>query len=102
MGEEQPHQTARRELEEETGMIADDIQPLLEMDLSNSVSNERAFVYVAKSLSVGIAQPEETEELAIKKLPLTEAIDMVLDGTITDSMSVAGLLRLQVERLEAS
>lgn len=91
--------TAKRELKEETGMIAGEITPLLEMDLSNSVSDERGYVYVARDLVADKAQPEETEQLVVKKLPLTDAIELVLDGTITDSMSVAGLLRLQVERL---
>lgn len=99
IGEELPIDTAKRELKEETGMIADDVSLLLEMDLSNSVSDERAYIYVARSLTMGTAEPEETEELVVKKLPLDEAIEMVLDGTIRDSMSVAGLLRLQVQRL---
>jgi hypothetical protein len=44
----------------------------------------------------GLAEPEETELLKVKKLPLQEAIDMVLDGTITDSFSVMGLLRAKL------
>jgi len=87
--------TARRELEEETGLLAGRIQPLLmNMALSNSVSDERGFIFLAEDLSRGIAAPEETEDLAVRHLPLAEAIEMVIRGEITDSMSVAGLLRL--------
>ncbi len=87
--------TARRELEEETGLVAGTIQPLImNMCLSNSVSDERAFIFLAEDLSTGVSAPEETEDLAMRRLPLAEAIEMVIRGEITDSMSVAGLLRL--------
>ncbi|MDF1752655.1 MAG: NUDIX hydrolase [Verrucomicrobiales bacterium] len=92
---ENPENTARRELAEETGLVADSLQPLISnMALSNSVTDERAFIYLAENLKHGEASPEETEDLTIKRLPVADAIQMVLNGTITDSMSVAGLLRL--------
>jgi len=56
-----------------------------------------AYIYLATGLSFGDAAPEETEQLTLRKLPLADAIEMVLDGTITDSLSVAGLLRAKVE-----
>ena len=92
---ESPEQTAKRELREETGLVAEKLSPLLKnMALSNSVSDERAFVFLAENLTEELATPEETELLEVKKLPFTEAIEMVHDGRITDSMSVAGLLAL--------
>jgi hypothetical protein len=66
------------------------------MHLSNSVSNELAIIYIAKGLSQGEAAPEETEELSIRKLPFEEAYQMVVNGQITDSMSVAALLRTKI------
>ncbi len=92
---EEPGETALRELREETGLTAGRLRPLLEnMALSNSISDERAFVFLAEDLTPGLAAPEETEALAVERLPLREAIDRVLRGEITDSMSVAGLLRV--------
>jgi 8-oxo-dGTP pyrophosphatase MutT (NUDIX family) len=85
---------ARRELREETGLEARSIEPLVEMHLSNSVSDEYAIIYLARGLSPGRAAPEETEELAIRTLPLGEAYRLVCAGAITDSLSVAGILRL--------
>jgi 8-oxo-dGTP pyrophosphatase MutT (NUDIX family) len=86
---------ARRELREETGLEARLIEPLVEMHLSNSVSDEWGIVYLAREISdAGPAQPEETEELALRTLPLEEAYQMVCAGRITDSLSVAGILRL--------
>lgn len=86
---------ARRELREETGLVAERYELLLgELQLSNSTTDERAFLYVARGLHQLDAAPEETEALAVWRLPLTEAIAMACDGRIRDAMSVAGLLRL--------
>lgn len=86
---------ARRELREETGLEAGSLTLLAaDLQLSNSVSDERAYLFVARDLSHVGAEPEDTEELAVWRLPLTEAIAMAVDGRIRDAMSVIGLLRL--------
>jgi ADP-ribose pyrophosphatase len=87
--------SAGRELKEETGLIANTYKKILEMHLSNSVTDEFAIIYLATELTQDIATPEETELLEIKKLPLKEVFKMVSEGIITDSMSVAGLLKLE-------
>lgn len=91
-----PLDSAKRELLEETGLSATDWVELQRMHLSNSVSNELAIIYIARGLSMGIAEPEETEELRLRKLPFQEAYEMVLNGEITDSMSVAAILRTKI------
>lgn len=93
---EAPLESARRELLEETGMSARNWKEMQRMHLSNSVSDELSIIYVATDLIQGIAMPEETEELVVKKLPFEEAYKMVLDGKITDSMSVAALLKAKL------
>ncbi len=95
-----PLDSAKRELQEETGLTAASWTEIQRMHLSNSVSNELAIIYVAKGLTMGQAEPEETEELVLRKLPFEEAYQMVLDGTITDSMSVAALLKTKILLLE--
>jgi 8-oxo-dGTP pyrophosphatase MutT (NUDIX family) len=86
---------ARRELQEETGIVASHIEPLLTgVQLSNSTSNEVCDIFVARGLSFSSATPEETEQLQVRKLPLGEAIQMALDGRIRDSVSVMALLRM--------
>jgi 8-oxo-dGTP pyrophosphatase MutT (NUDIX family) len=87
-------ESAQRELLEETGIRAQRWTPLLDMHLSNSVSDEYGIVYVAQELEFGAAQPEETEQLQIRRLPFSEALEMVLQGEITDSLSVAALLKV--------
>ncbi len=91
---ESPLQAAQRELEEEVGVQARDWQQLMTMHLSNSVTDEFCIVFVARDLVAGTQQLEATEDIEVKKLPLQEAINMVLRGEITDAISVAALLRL--------
>lgn len=87
-------QTARRELKEETGLSAKKWTRLMRLHTSNSVTDEEGFVFVAEALTEGETEFEETEDITLQKLPLTEAVQMVLDGAITDAISVAGLLRV--------
>lgn len=94
--DEDPEKGAARELEEETGLRASQFTKIVEMHLSNSVSDEHALVYLAQGLTQHTAAPEDTEQLIIKKLPFETAYQMVLDGTITDSMSVAAILRVKI------
>ncbi len=95
-----PLVSAQRELEEECGLIAEHWELLLEMHLSNSVSDEHALIYLAHGLKETQALPEETEQLQIKRLPVDKVIEMALNGEITDSMSVAALQRLHIKRKE--
>ena len=88
-------ETAARELKEETGLVAESYELLLgELQMSNSVSNERAWLYVARGLSQTETEPEDTELLAVRRLPLAEAIKMAEQGDIRDIMSVVALLKL--------
>lgn len=90
-------ETAKRELEEECGLVAARWEKLIDIHTSNSVTDEMATIFVARELSHGLQQLEPTEDIQVKKLPLREAIAMVTSGEITDSLSVAGLLRLGIE-----
>lgn len=89
---EQPLAAAKRELAEETGYKAGAWKKVLEMDLSNSSTDERAVIYVATNLRQGVAHPDDTEVLQVKSVSLTKAAAMVLRGEITDGISVAALL----------
>lgn len=93
---EDPINAARRELEEEVGLKATEVTELMRMHLSNSVSDELAIIFIAKGLSAGQQALESTEDIEYKKIPLTEAIEMVKRGEITDSISVAALLRISL------
>lgn len=86
-------EAAKRELLEETGITAQHWIPLMEMHTSNSVTDEYGLAYIARDLSFGTAQPEETEELHVRKLPFSEVFRMVMDGEITDAFSMIAILK---------
>ena len=69
---EDPEDAVVRELLEETGIRAENYQEIVKMHLSNSVSDEKAHVYIATGLTFHEPSPEETEELVIKKVTLSE------------------------------
>lgn len=93
-----PLDSAKRELLEETGLKANKWTKLMEMHLSNSVSDELAIIYVAEDLEQFEAEPEETEQLELKKIHFNEALKMVMNDEITDAMTVAALLKFQLLR----
>lgn len=86
-------ESAKRELKEETGLSASKWTELMKIHTSNSVTDEWGLIYLAEELTEGETEFEDTEVLQIKKLPFQEALDMVMKGEITDSISVAGLLK---------
>jgi 8-oxo-dGTP pyrophosphatase MutT (NUDIX family) len=95
-----PVESARRELLEETGLVAKEWTELMEMHLSNSVTDEQAIIFLARGLEQREAAPEETEELVIRRIPFEEAYRMVERGEITDSISVAAILKIKLLLLQ--
>ena len=94
---------ARRELLEETGLQAATWLELARLTLSNSVSDERAILYLAKDLTqTESAAPEPSESLELRWVPFDEALAMTLDGRITDAMSVVAIQRVALARLAAA
>lgn len=89
-----PLLTAQRELKEETGLVAQEWTRLMDFHLSNSVTDEYGVAYLARQLSQHDAEPEDTEELQLRRLPLREAIAMTLDGRIRDALSILALQRV--------
>jgi ADP-ribose pyrophosphatase len=84
---------ARRELEEETGLSASRYEKILEMDLSNSLTDEMAVLFLATGLTPGIAKPEGSEVLRQRTAPFSDVLARVADGRIRDSLTVAAVLR---------
>lgn len=95
-----PLESAKRELLEETGLKAGEWTKLMDFHLSNSVCDEHGAIFLARKLSQHEAMPEETEQLVVKKIPFEEAFQMVEDGRMTDSMAVAGILKVKLMMLQ--
>lgn len=99
---EDPIDAAKRELLEETGLKANNWTEIQRMHLSNSVSDELCIIYLATGLEQFEAEPEDTEQLQTRKLPFDDVYRMVCDGRITDSVTVAAVLRVKLMMLEGS
>jgi 8-oxo-dGTP pyrophosphatase MutT (NUDIX family) len=94
--------SALRELREETGLIAGQLELFSVSHLSNSVSDEVAYIYRATELTAGTSAPEGTERLQVRRVEWREAWAMLQRGEITDSLSVIALLHEAVRRGGAS
>jgi 8-oxo-dGTP pyrophosphatase MutT (NUDIX family) len=95
-----PLESAKRELLEETGLKASRWTEIQRMHLSNSVTDELSIIYLAQDLQQFEPEPEDTEQLVIKKIPFDEVYRMVCDGEITDSVTVAAVLKIKLMQLE--
>ena len=91
--DEDPLDGARRELREETGLTALDWRPILELELSNSTTDETGICYLARDLTPGHADPDETEDLDIVRVSFGAVLAEVISGRIKDALTVATVLR---------
>ena len=89
-----PLVSAKRELLEETGIIANKWTRILKIHTSNSVTDEVGFVFLAEDLLQSNPEYDDTEKIEIMKLPFKKAYEMVVNNKITDSISIAGILKL--------
>ena len=96
---ESPEDTAHRELREETGLVAGSLELIATAHLSNSVSDEIAYIYRATGLTEGPDDPEGCERIEVRRVEWEEAWSMLRRGQITDSMSIIALLHEAVRRL---
>lgn len=97
---EEPLACAQRELREETGLVAERYELIAgDLQLSNSTTNEVAYLFLARGISFAQANPEDTEKLEVKRVPLKEAIRMAMQGEIRDGMSVIALLKIAAMEL---
>jgi len=89
---------ARRELREETGLEAATWVELGRLSLSNSITDERAVLFLATGLTHGEAAPEPSESLEVRWLPFSDVLAMTLDGRIHDVLTVVAVERVALAR----
>lgn len=90
---EEPLAAAHRELLEETGFRAEAWAELGRYYLTPGISSQVSYIYLARGLHAGVAQPEGTERITTRWLPLANALDACLRGEIRDAVSVLGIWR---------
>lgn len=90
---EEKEQAAKRELEEELGIIADEIIYLGEILPLTTMVNITNHLFIAKKLKFSASKPEGTEIIKMVKYPIQEAINLINEGTICDGTSVALIVR---------
>jgi len=93
-------ESAQRELREEWGVAAKQWLQILGIDLSNSVTNEQGTAFLAWDLTEGAAEPEDTEELQVLRLPFWEAVQRAEKGDIRDGVSIAAIFRVALMALQ--
>ena len=89
---EASEQCARRELEEEAGLRAAELQRLTSIYTTPGFTDEQIDIYVATGLSEGRAAPESTEFIETETLPVAEAFRLIEEGEIVDSKTICSLL----------
>lgn len=84
---------AKRELLEETGLVAEKWTEIAKTHTSNCVTDEVGYVFIAEELRQLAPMPEETEVLTIRKLPFSKVLEMAINGQITDAISLIAIFK---------
>lgn len=88
---EDPQEAAGREIREEIGMAASELQLLSEFYLAPGYSTEYMYIYLATGLSPAPLDQDEDEYLFVEKIPTTEAYRMLASGQLRDAKTLLGL-----------
>lgn len=95
---EEPLQTGKRELKEETGFTASQYRSLGRLYPTPGYVNEVIYMYLATDLTAGETSPDEDEFLEIEKIPLETAVQMVLNGDLPDAKTQIMVLKIYALR----
>ena len=98
---ESPEEAAGRELEEEAGLRAGKLLPLIALKTTPAFTDEVIHLYLATQLEPVPAAPEEDEVIQVLRLPLSEALTWIRSGRITDGKTVVALLMAPQAAAEA-
>jgi ADP-ribose pyrophosphatase len=97
---EDPVTCARRELLEETGAVAERIEPQTTVYTTPGFTDERIHLFLATGIRSGTAAPREDELLEVQPHPLSHVLEMIRDGRMVDAKSIVALLFLAGYRLQ--
>lgn len=96
---EMPLAAAKRELEEETGIIAKQWEEIIRVEMAASVIKGKNHLFLAKGLQISRPKKEEGEEISLVKMHLSEAAKKVMNGEINHAASMIGILMLDKMRI---
>lgn len=90
---EPDERTAERELVEEAGLQAEHLELLVAFHNSPGFSDESVSIFLGTGLSEvdDDRQGVEEQHMTVERIPLTEALDLIADGQITDAKTIIGL-----------
>lgn len=91
---------AKRELKEEAGISAHQLEEMARVEMSGSVFKSKSYLFLAKGLEIGDNKLEDDEEITLVKMPLNVAVEKVMTGEINNSASMVGILMLDKLRRE--
>jgi len=89
---EKPETGAARELEEELGVVAGELEKLTEFFVSPGFCEEKMWIYLATDLTETSQHLDEDELIEIVRVSLSEALEMISDGEIQDAKTIIGLM----------
>lgn len=100
-GGEDPLLCGKRELREETGAVAKNYISLGELYPTPGYCGEIIYMYAATDLTFGECDPDDDEFLAVERIPLEKAVEMVLSGEIKDAKTQTAVLKVKLLRDKA-
>jgi len=89
---EDPKEGAARELEEEIGVTAENIEKISEFYVSPGFLTEKMFLFMATGLTETLQNLEEDELLSIERITFAEAFSKIKSGGIDDAKTIIGIM----------
>ena len=99
-GKETAIAAAKRELKEEAGISAMQLEEIARIEMSGSVFRSKSHLFLAKGLEIGDNNLDEDEEISVVKMPLDTAVEKVMLGEINHATSMIGILMLDKLRAQ--
>lgn len=97
---EDPAHAAARELEEETGRVAERVEKLFTLYPTPGYTNEKLHVFLAHSVHMGYVHPDDDEFVSVVRIPLADVSAMIADGRIRDAKTIAAVQRYLLDKAE--
>jgi ADP-ribose pyrophosphatase len=98
-GDEDPADCARRELQEETGCVAERIEHLYTFYTTPGFTDERIHAFMATGLTRGDVKHEKDEFMSLETVTLSGALELIRTGELKDAKTALSLLYLAGFRL---